>query len=53
MLDFVVERANLRHCRWVSAPEPDLHSGQVLLKVATFAFTANNVTYAVVLSLWE
>src|SRR5881296_531880 len=49
-IDFVVERANLRHYKWVPAPEPDsvdLHPGQVLLQVAKFAFTANNVTYAV------
>jgi len=55
-LDFVVERGNLRHCKWVPAPEPDLRSGQVLLKVADFAFTANNVTYAVagdMMSYWS
>jgi hypothetical protein len=58
-VDFVVERGNLRHCRFVPAPPPDdieLHSGQVLLRVDTFAFTANNVTYAVagdMMSYWS
>ena len=55
-LDFLVERDNLRQCKWVPAAEPDLHSGQVLLEVVNFAFTANNVTYAVagdMMSYWN
>ena len=58
-VDFLVERGNLRHCKFVRAPGPDevqLHDGEVLLEVATFAFTANNVTYAVagdMMSYWN
>jgi uncharacterized protein DUF2855 len=56
-LDFVVERDNLRHCKFMSAPEPGAPaSGEVLLRVDTFAFTANNVTYAVagdMMSYWS
>ena len=57
--DFVVERGNLRRCRFVRAPEPgaiELPTGHVLLRVAHFAFTANNVTYAVagdMMSYWS
>ena len=58
-VDFLVELGNLRHCKFVRAPGPDevqLHDGEVLLEVATFAFTANNVTYAVagdMMSYWN
>jgi uncharacterized protein DUF2855 len=48
-LDFIVQREDLRKCKVVPAPEPsegDLEPGQVLLRVAKFAFTSNNVTYA-------
>ena len=57
MVDFVVERANLRNCKFVPGSEADEpESGQVLLRVAEFAFTANNVTYAVagdMMSYWS
>src|SRR5215470_5140130 len=55
-LDFVVDRANLRRFKFVSAVSPDLGSGEALLRVDTFAFTANNVTYAVagdMMSYWS
>ncbi|HYV57532.1 MAG TPA: DUF2855 family protein [Candidatus Nitrosopolaris sp.] len=58
-IDFLVERGNLRHCKFVHAAEPDeirLHPGEVLLEIAKFAFTANNVTYAVagdMMSYWS
>jgi hypothetical protein len=58
-VDFVVERADLRRCRFVDAPSADqidLQAGQALLRIASFAFTANNVTYAVagdMLSYWS
>jgi hypothetical protein len=49
-VDFVIERGNLRNCKFVEAPDGDaveLRSGQVLVRVSAFAFTANNVTYGV------
>ncbi len=58
-VDFVVERGNLRRRKFVRAPEPDaveLPTGHALLRVAHFAFTANNVTYAVagdMMSYWS
>jgi len=32
--DFIVERDNLRHCRFVPANEPRLAAGEALLRVA-------------------
>lgn len=46
-LDFLVRRDDLRRTAFVPAVVPALENGQVLLKVDAFAFTANNVTYAV------
>jgi hypothetical protein len=48
-LDFIVRRDDLRQCKCVPAAEPDeidLRRGEVLLRIAKFAFTSNNVTYA-------
>jgi hypothetical protein len=48
-VDFIVRRDELRDCKFVPAVERseiELGSGQALLEVATFAFTANNITYA-------
>ncbi len=45
--DFLINRQNLRESKFVSAPEADLQPGQVLLRVDKFAFTSNNITYAV------
>jgi hypothetical protein len=47
MSDFLVKRNDLRECRVVESPPPELESGQALLRVKTFGLTANNVTYAV------
>ena len=58
-LDFIVERENLRQCKFVPGVESgrtEIEDGQVLLRVDSFAFTANNVTYAVagdVMSYWS
>jgi hypothetical protein len=57
-VDFVVERQNLRSCKFVrhDLGGKDLGPGQVLLRVSSFAFTANNITYAVagdMLSYWN
>lgn len=44
---FLVRRDNLSECRFdEGGAPPDLESGDVLLKVDKFAFTANNITYA-------
>jgi hypothetical protein len=56
-VDFVVDRADLHRCQFVPAARPDrFDAGQVLLGVDAFAFTANNITYAVagdMLSYWS
>ena len=47
---FLVNRNELSDCRWASVGSADpaqLAADQVLLRVDEFAFTANNVTYAV------
>lgn len=47
-LDFQVNRDDLRECRFVpGAPVGALAHGQVLMRVDRFAFTSNNVSYAV------
>jgi len=48
-IDFQVRRDDLRQHRFVpmGAPELTLQPGQALLRIDRFAFTANNVTYAV------
>lgn len=46
---FLVRRDNLRQCGVVGddlVATPELQPGQVLLRIAKFAFTANNITYA-------
>lgn len=56
MTDFLVKRDDLRECRVVESPVPELEPGQVLLRVETFGLTANNVTYAVfgeAMSYWD
>ena len=46
-LDFIVKRDDWRQCRFVpAAAESELHPGQVLLRVDRFAFTSNNISYA-------
>ncbi|MCU0260728.1 MAG: DUF2855 family protein [Ilumatobacteraceae bacterium] len=42
-----VSRADLRRTQLVEAPVPTLGAGQALLRVDTFALTANNITYGV------
>ncbi len=56
--DFQVRRSDLRTTRLIEIPRGELAlaSGQALLRVDHFAFTANNVTYAVagdMLSYWN
>jgi hypothetical protein len=54
-LDFIVNRHDLRDCRFVETPLA-VGEGEVLLAVDRFALTANNVTYAVAgdsMSYWQ
>jgi Protein of unknown function (DUF2855) len=46
-LDFQVRRDDLRMTRWTTAARPPLENGEVRLAVDRFAFTSNNITYAV------
>jgi hypothetical protein len=46
-VDFVVDRNNLRDCRFVEAPAPELSADQVRVRIDRFALTSNNVTYGV------
>jgi hypothetical protein len=48
--DFIVARDDLQHCKIIARPIPDvdaLPTDGLLLRVDRFAFTANNITYAV------
>jgi Protein of unknown function (DUF2855) len=57
--DFIVARNDLQHCKFVGMELPDpatLPDEALLIKVDRFAFTANNITYAVagdLLKYWE
>jgi len=44
--DFLVRKDDWRAHRFVDGPTPELDDGQVLFRIDRFAFTANNVTYA-------
>lgn len=46
-LDFQVRKDDLQKTRLIPSAEAPLEDGQVLFKVDHFAFTANNITYAV------
>ncbi len=47
-MQFLVERSNLRNTRFVADPDSNrpLDDGEVRLRIASFALTSNNVTYA-------
>ncbi|MDJ0786148.1 MAG: DUF2855 family protein [Myxococcota bacterium] len=47
-LDFLVNRSDWKQHRFDEAEAPEIREGQVLFRVDRFAFTANNITYAVV-----
>ncbi len=54
--DFIVDRSDFSQCKFVDVARPELKSGQVLITVSKFAFTANNITYAFagdMLSYWN
>ncbi|MGJ4940414.1 DUF2855 family protein [Bradyrhizobium sp. HKCCYLS1011] len=56
-IDFVVRRNDLQQCKTVEMELPDaLPSDALLVRVARFAFTANNITYALLgdqLKYWQ
>ncbi|MCP5064937.1 MAG: DUF2855 family protein, partial [bacterium] len=45
-LDFLVNKTDWKQHRFDDAAVPDLADGQVLFRVDRFAFTANNISYA-------
>jgi NADPH:quinone reductase-like Zn-dependent oxidoreductase len=46
-MNFDVDRTDFRHTRWsTDDPSSELADGQVLLALESFAFTANNISYA-------
>jgi hypothetical protein len=45
-LDFLVNKTDWKQHRFDDAPVPRLADGQVLFRVDRFAFTANNISYA-------
>ncbi len=47
-LDFLVHKTDWRRHRFAEGPVPELGAGQVLFRVDRFAFTANNISYALV-----
>ena len=57
--DFIVARNDLQQCRLVETQWPDtgaLPQDMLLVKVDRFAFTANNITYAITgeeLKYWQ
>ena len=58
-IDFVVARNDLQQCKFIQTQLPDaaaLPAEALLIKVDRFAFTANNITYAVLgdqLKYWQ
>ncbi len=57
--DFVVARDDLQHCKTIETLLPEaaqLPDGALLIRIDRFAFTANNITYAVLgdqLKYWQ
>lgn len=55
-MDFEVNRNNFHETQIVDEPAPDLGSGQIRLGIERFAFTTNNISYAVsgdMLGYWD
>ncbi|NHF58090.1 DUF2855 family protein [Flavobacteriaceae bacterium TP-CH-4] len=53
---FQVNKTDFFECRLVASPLPELSEDEVLLRIGSFAFTSNNITYAVVgdkLGYWK
>ena len=57
--DFIVARQDLQQCKFIESELPDaaaLPDEALLIKIDRFAFTANNITYAVLgdqLKYWQ
>ncbi|MES2886050.1 MAG: DUF2855 family protein [Pseudomonadota bacterium] len=54
--DFLVKKDDLHQTRFAERALPALQDGEVLLRVDRFAFTANNITYAVMgesMAYWQ
>ncbi len=54
--DFLVEKTNLFKTTFAESPLPQLEEGEILFKIDKYAFTSNNITYAVVgeqVKYWE
>ena len=47
-LDFLVDKNDWKRTRFQESPAPEPGPGQVLFRVDRFAFTANNISYALV-----
>lgn len=45
-IDFLVQHGDLEQCTFRVADVPEPQAGQVLLEIDKFAFTANNIPYA-------
>ena len=45
-MDFIVDRKQWRECEFVAAEPPEPADGQVVFRVDHFAFTSNNISYA-------
>jgi hypothetical protein len=45
-LDFLVNKSHWKQHRFDESPVPEIGDGQVLFRVDRFAFTANNISYA-------
>jgi Protein of unknown function (DUF2855) len=55
-VDFEVRRDDLRQCRIIDSPVPELAHGQARLRIIAFGLSANNVTYGVLgeaMSYWR
>ena len=55
-LDFLVNKSDWKQHRFDDAPVPEIGDGQVLFRVDRFAFTANNISYALtgdMLGYWK
>lgn len=56
MQAFHIKQNNFHECRYVETALPAIGPGQLLLKVDSFAFSANNITYAAygdILGYWH
>jgi hypothetical protein len=55
-VDFLVAKDDLKRCRFLDTPSPELEPGQALLGVSAFGLTSNNITYAMfgeAMSYWN